>query len=233
MLRAILAGRGPNTESADQIPVVTDKGSLMRADAANTNTFRGKRQDAQRELTRLLGAADARVLPEPSKTTISEYLRSWLDGTHGLSPQTTERYRELVELQIIPHLGNIALQKLTPQQIEKWHDVLLSWHPNWHRTARDSRGKHGKAQRQRSRKYGQKRIGRHTGAFGFRDRCLKPLGHHPCRSFKYLANLLFGTNPELAPNWPRSAGISCPDCLSSPFRWRQLLLCHRGLNKWA
>ena len=156
MLRAILAGRGPNTESADQIPVVTDKGSLMRADAANTNTFRGKRQDAQRELTRLLGAADARVLPEPSKTTISEYLRSWLDGTHGLSPQTTERYRELVELQIIPHLGNIALQKLTPQQIEKWHDVLLSWHPNWHRTARDSRGKHGKAQRQRSRKYGQK-----------------------------------------------------------------------------
>jgi hypothetical protein len=90
-----------------------------------TVMFRGKRQDAQRELTRLLGAADAGVLPEPSKTTISEYPRSWLDGTHGLSPKIPGRYRELVELQIIPHLGNIALQKLTPQQIEKWHGVLL------------------------------------------------------------------------------------------------------------
>jgi len=36
-----------------------------------TITFRGKRQDAQREPTRLLAAADTGTLPEPSKVTIA------------------------------------------------------------------------------------------------------------------------------------------------------------------
>ena len=88
-------------------------------------TFKGRRQDAQRELTRLMGASDAGTLPEPSKTTVAEYLRKWLDGTHGLSPKTAERYRELAELQIIPHLGNKVMQRLRPHEVKKWHDTLL------------------------------------------------------------------------------------------------------------
>jgi len=60
-------------------------------------TVKGTRQDAQRELTRLLGSADAGTLPEPSKMTIADYLREWLEGTHGLSKKTAERYRELAE----------------------------------------------------------------------------------------------------------------------------------------
>ena len=68
-------------------------------------TVKGKRQDAQRELTRLLGAADAGTLPEPSKVTVAEYIRKWLDGNHELAPKTVERYRELAEGQIIPYLG--------------------------------------------------------------------------------------------------------------------------------
>jgi integrase len=88
-------------------------------------TIRGKRQDAQRELTRLLSAAHAGSLPEPSKTTIAEYLREGLDGTHGLSPKTAERYRELAELQIIPHLGDKMMQCLKPHEVKKWHNTLL------------------------------------------------------------------------------------------------------------
>jgi hypothetical protein len=38
-------------------------------------TFKGSRQDAQRELTRILGASDAGTLPEPSKVTVEEHLR--------------------------------------------------------------------------------------------------------------------------------------------------------------
>jgi integrase len=87
-------------------------------------TFKGSRQDALRELTRLLGAADAGTLPDPSKTTIAEYLREWLDGTHGLSPKTAERYRELADFQIIPHLGGEVLQRLKPKQVQDWHNTL-------------------------------------------------------------------------------------------------------------
>jgi len=99
-------------------------------------TVRGKRQDAQRELTRLLGQADGGTLVEPSKITVAEYLRAWLGvpsgvpesaptSPTGLTPKTAERYRELAEGQIIPHLGAIALQKLRPAKVAEWHAEIL------------------------------------------------------------------------------------------------------------
>ena len=88
-------------------------------------TVRGKRQDAEKELTRLLSSAENGTLVEPSKTTVADTLRSWLDGPHGLAAKTAERYGELADRQIIPHLGNIALQKLKPAQIQDWHSKLL------------------------------------------------------------------------------------------------------------
>jgi integrase len=88
-------------------------------------TVKGKRQDAQRELTRLLGAADAGTLPEPTKITVAEYLRKWIENDPDLQPKTRERYGELAEFQIIPHLGNTEMQRLRPGQIEKWHETLL------------------------------------------------------------------------------------------------------------
>lgn len=42
-----------------------------------------------------------------------------------LTPKTAERYRELAEGQIIPHLGNVILQKLRPIDIENWHKAIL------------------------------------------------------------------------------------------------------------
>jgi integrase len=56
---------------------------------------------------------------------VAEYLRSWLDGAHGLSGKTVERYRQLAEQQIIPHLGAMALQKLKPAHVADWHGTLL------------------------------------------------------------------------------------------------------------
>jgi integrase len=87
-------------------------------------TVRGKRQDAQRELARLLDEVHKGTLIEPSKTTVAEYVRAWLDGAHGLTPKTLERYRQLAEQQIIPHLGAVPLQKLRPAQVQHWHGIL-------------------------------------------------------------------------------------------------------------
>ena len=87
-------------------------------------TVRGKRRDAERELARLLSEAHNGTLIEPSKVTVAEYLRAWLNGAPGLSPKTAERYRQLVEQQIIPHLGAIALQKLKPGHVEDWHGTI-------------------------------------------------------------------------------------------------------------
>ena len=87
--------------------------------------MRGTYREAQQELTRLLSAADERRLPAPTRSTVAEYIRVWLDSAHSLSPKTAERYRELAERQIIPHLGDAKVQWLTGEQIEGWHADLL------------------------------------------------------------------------------------------------------------
>ena len=89
-------------------------------------SFKGNKREAQVELAKLIAAADAGTLAEPSKITVAEYLRGWIDGPHGLAGKTAERYRQLIEAQIIPHLGNTAVQKLKPAQIADWHDKLIA-----------------------------------------------------------------------------------------------------------
>ena len=88
-------------------------------------TIRGKRQDAERELTRLVHDAHNGTLIEPSKVTVAEYIRAWLNGAHGLSPKTAERYWQLTEHQIIPYLGTLHLQKLKPAQVQNWHGTIM------------------------------------------------------------------------------------------------------------
>jgi len=89
-------------------------------------TVRGKRADAERELAKLISAVHDGTLVEPSRLTVADYLRSWLSGAHGLAGKTVERYRQLAEQQIFPHLGALALQRLKPGHIADWHQKLLT-----------------------------------------------------------------------------------------------------------
>jgi integrase len=90
-----------------------------------TKSFCGSKRAAQAELRRLLSEVDAGVRVAPDKMTVAAYLRDWLGGHHGLSPKTVERYRQLAERQIIPHLGATGLQHLRPAAIHEWHGALL------------------------------------------------------------------------------------------------------------
>jgi integrase len=87
-------------------------------------TVRGKRQDAERELAKQLTSFNDGIDIEPSKITVGEYVHAYLDRA-TVSPKTLERYRQLAEQQIIPHLGSKLLQKLRPAHIEEWHSTLL------------------------------------------------------------------------------------------------------------
>lgn len=42
-------------------------------------TARGRLQNAQKELTRLLAQADTGTLVDPDKTTVKEYIETWLE----------------------------------------------------------------------------------------------------------------------------------------------------------
>jgi len=88
-------------------------------------TAKGTYREAQKALTRLLGEADKGTLPDPTRVTVAEYVRSWLASAHNVAPKTLERYGEIAERQIIAHLGAEPLQKLKPEAITDWHGELL------------------------------------------------------------------------------------------------------------
>ena len=83
-------------------------------------TVKGKRQDAEKELTRLLNEVNQGTLVDHSKLTVEAYLWRWLHGKHGLSPVTVERYREIIARGIVPELGTVELQKLKPVHVKDW-----------------------------------------------------------------------------------------------------------------
>jgi integrase len=84
----------------------------------HTVTVRGTRRDAEAELARLLNDANKGALVDVSKLTVADYLSRWLDGKHGISPVTRERYRDTIIKGIGPDLGEIELQKLKPVHIK-------------------------------------------------------------------------------------------------------------------
>jgi hypothetical protein len=118
-MRGNITRRGKSWQIKFDVPPLDGKRQQRYA------TVKGTYKDAQKELTRLLGAADEGTLPDPSSSSIAEYLRAWLNGPLGLSPKTLERYRELSEHQIILHLGATKLQKLKPEHVQQWHGALF------------------------------------------------------------------------------------------------------------
>jgi integrase len=90
-------------------------------------TVRGKRRDAEKKLSELLTAVDRGTFVEPTKTTITEHVRARIDqweASGAIGSKTAERYRELLDGQISPHLGGKVMQQLKPIDIEAWHTTL-------------------------------------------------------------------------------------------------------------
>jgi hypothetical protein len=64
-------------------------------------------------------------LPSPIRDTVEGYLRTYLDGITSVAPKTRERYIELAERQIYPHLGEVKIRYLTAVEIERWLGTLI------------------------------------------------------------------------------------------------------------
>src|SRR6266404_1111572 len=90
-------------------------------------TFRGTKRQAEAKLTELLAAVGKGNYVEPTKITIAEHVRARVEqweAAGDISARTAERYRELTENQIVPHLGARIMQALKPLDIETWHTTL-------------------------------------------------------------------------------------------------------------
>ena len=87
---------------------------------------RDVRARANARLIELLDKMNKGEHVQSSSITVKGYVESWLAAPAGLSPKTAERYRQLAAGQIYPHIGDLVLQKLTPAQLQDWHQKLLT-----------------------------------------------------------------------------------------------------------
>lgn len=91
------------------------------------HSFKGTKKEADLKLVELLNDVGKVAYVDNSKLTVADHVRArvnvWEDSG-GISSKTAERYRELIENQIVPHIGGKRVQKLTTIDIETWHASL-------------------------------------------------------------------------------------------------------------
>jgi integrase len=91
------------------------------------HSFRGSKRAAQAKLAELITAAAKGSYVEPSKTTVADFVRKRVDqweAAGDITARSAQRYRQLVQNQIAPHIGAKAMQRLTRLDVEAWHTTL-------------------------------------------------------------------------------------------------------------
>lgn len=70
--------------------------------------------------------------PERQKAavlTFGEYAGSWMESRDKLKPTTRQHYQQLLDDHIVPVLGKIAMDELSPAAILRWHGKTLIGRP--------------------------------------------------------------------------------------------------------
>lgn len=90
-------------------------------------SFKGTKNEAKIELSRLVSENASGVGIDPNKTTVADFLDRWERdwATRNTSGKTLERYRELIALYIKPNIGAARIQKLRPVHLNELYAKLL------------------------------------------------------------------------------------------------------------
>jgi len=91
-------------------------------------TFHGNRTEAQKRLRQVLTELDKGIFAKPGKTTVADYLNTWLQDycKPSLSPRTLQLYSYICRVHVIPAIGRITLTELKPQHLQKLYSEKLS-----------------------------------------------------------------------------------------------------------
>jgi integrase len=91
------------------------------------HSFKGTKKQAEFKLAELIASVSLGSYVEPTKVAVGEFARArvqqW-EAAGDITARTAQRYHQLVENQIVPHLGATTIQKLSRLDIEAWHTAL-------------------------------------------------------------------------------------------------------------
>jgi integrase len=90
-------------------------------------SFKGTKREAEIELARLVSANAAGEGIDPSKATIAEFIERWDRdwASINVGAKTLERYRQIIKLNIVPHIGTMRVQKIRPVHLNELYAKLL------------------------------------------------------------------------------------------------------------
>ena len=107
--------------SAGTWEVVVELGRDPRSGKRERRTFtvRGTKRDAEHAAAAQVAAVAGGAFGDPTRETVEQFLRRWFRDyvEPSLALSTQRRYREVVEFDIIPFVGQLPLQKLRPHHI--------------------------------------------------------------------------------------------------------------------
>lgn len=93
----------------------------------HNKTIHGRKQDAERYLTKMLRKRDLGELVEPSKELLGPYLERWLEAAARprLAPYTFITYGKYVSIYLIPGLGDRRISELEPLELQEFYNELV------------------------------------------------------------------------------------------------------------
>lgn len=92
-------------------------------------TVKGMRKVAEAEMARRIHEIETGHVTSATRVTLAQFMERWLDAkkSSALAYSTVERYEDLSRRYIVPALGAVQLNKLSPLQIEeaigKWRST--------------------------------------------------------------------------------------------------------------
>ena len=118
--------------------LVYDIGAPGKKRQQKSKNFTGTKTEAEKELRRLIDNSTPQVV-DRNDLSVGKFLDLWLAETKPIysrgnlvtdvSPKTHARYKEMVDWNIKPIIGDIALQKLKKQDIKNaWWKLLKDGH---------------------------------------------------------------------------------------------------------
>jgi integrase len=103
------------------------EGFVTLADGGRKYFYGKTQKEVQDKVNEALYEQQRGMLATGPDTKLQEYLESWLEDTHKPVVRLTTyiNYRKLVNNYLIPGLGKVRLQKLTPQQVQAFYSKKI------------------------------------------------------------------------------------------------------------
>lgn len=102
-------------------------GSIVQPDGKRKVFYGKKRSEVYQKVNAALNQLQQGTFVNAKTQPLKEYLENWLEEVHKPTIRLSSyvKYRKLLNNHILPGLGHIPLQKLTPQQVQVFYSSKL------------------------------------------------------------------------------------------------------------